>query len=81
MDELAAHKHVHTTQPPRCIVVTVERNTQRAFVDGQLLHTLEVAHAELALRFVKKTMDDHYPGGIWLDGRCPEHPIPPLAED
>ncbi len=68
----AAHKHVSSpTGAERCVQVQIKDGVQTAWVDGGILHELLVAHGPIALRFSKKTLDDNYPGGVWLDGLCP----------
>ena len=77
---LAEHKHVRDqTGLIRCVQIHIEGGVQRAFIDSNVLHELEVAHAPTALRFCRKTMNDAYPGGAWIEGICPEHPVAELV--
>jgi len=70
---LLAHKHSQGSDGINCIQIQVADGVQTAWVNGQILHELEVAHAPTAMKFCQKTMNDAYPGGHWLSGWCPEH--------
>ena len=70
---LLAHKHTRGSHGINCIQIRVADGVQTAWVNGEVLHELEVAHAPTAMRFCQKTMNDGYPGGHWLSGWCPEH--------
>lgn len=72
---LLAHKHVQGESGILCIQIRVANGIQTAWVNGEVLHELEVAHGPTAMKFCQKTMNDGYPGGHWLDGLCPEHPV------
>lgn len=75
--ELSSHKHAPRKDSAglRCVQTRIQNGVQTAWVDQGILHELHVAHGPIALRFSKKTLDDAYPGGGWLEGICPEHPV------